>query len=82
MTTVYRMWDTSGRVKVEEIDYDYDLHAFKMSRGSREIEVVPISIEQMNEMITELDNGACPYNDGWEDGNSNSISDLLDGCKN
>lgn len=79
MTTVYRMWDTSGRVKVEEIDYDYDLHAFRMSRGGRVVDVVPNSIEQMNEMIKELDEGACPSNDNWEDGNSNFIGDLLDG---
>lgn len=81
MYYVYKMWDTSGGVRVEEIDHDHDLHAFRMSKSVCVIDVVPDSIEQMNEMIEELNNGACPYEDGWEDGNCNFVADLLDGYR-
>jgi hypothetical protein len=64
-------WEIDG-VEIVEVEFDYDLHAFEIYRGDELIHTItPASIEDMNHIKKELDNGESP--DGWEDGMGNTI---------
>ncbi len=79
---IYNEWITRRGVRIIEIDHDYDLHKLRMNLTDDVfVEIVPDSIEHMDEMRADLNNGECPYEDDWEDGNCNFIADLLDGVR-
>lgn len=60
---------------VEEVNYDYDLHAFEISaNGEVTTTIYPSDIEAMKSMIADLDNGANPIEEGWEDGLGNTVT--------
>lgn len=67
-------WITE-KAAVFEVSYDYDLHSLAVYdlTGEKIGEIYPNTIEEMNAMIDQLDNGACPVEEGWEDGLGNVI---------
>lgn len=66
-----RTWKRDS-YKVEEVEYDYDLKEFDVIKNGEPIATItPYSIETMNQIIEDLDNGEDV--DGWEDGKGNII---------
>jgi len=64
---------------VEEIEHDYDLHAFRVSYLGELIGTIyPDTIEDMDEIVTALDNNESPI--GWGDGMGGTISMDLATC--
>lgn len=65
-------WKTT-LVTVEEVAFDHDLHAFDVynMHGAKLGTITPPTIEDMSDLIDDLNNGACPIINGWEDGNGN-----------
>ena len=60
-------------VTIEEIEHDYDLHAFQVSYLDRIIGTIyPDTIEEMDEIITAFDSKLSPI--GWDDGMGGTIS--------
>lgn len=60
---------------VQEVAHDYDLHAFEILLNDEVvITVYPCDEDAMNATINDLDNGANPIEDGWEDGLGNSCA--------
>lgn len=57
---------------VEMVDYDHDLKAFEVKQGESIQTIYPASIEDMNSIIEDLNNGEGV--DGWEDGLGNTIA--------
>jgi hypothetical protein len=70
-----KTWKTA-LVTIEEVNFDHDLHAFEVyNHGGAMIGTInPDSVEVMEVLIADLDNGACPVADSWEDGNGNTCS--------
>lgn len=68
-----KTWERKGYT-VEEKEFDYDLHQFEVIKDNGEVigTITPGSIEDMNQIIEDLDNGEDV--DGWEDGNGNTIN--------
>jgi hypothetical protein len=68
-------WETE-LVTVKEVDFDHDLHAFEVYKKSGELlgTINPASIEDMQAIINDLNSGACPVVDAWEDGNGNTCT--------
>lgn len=64
------MWIRNS-YKVEMVDHDYDLKAFKVIQDDEVQMIYPVSIEDMNYIIECLDSGE--EVDGWEDGIGNTI---------
>jgi hypothetical protein len=65
-------WHRAG-YEVQEKEFDYDLHAFDVVKGSVVIATItPGTIEDMKQIIEDLNNGEDV--DGWEDGQGNTIS--------
>jgi len=65
-----RTWERNGYT-VEMVEWDYDLKAFEVIQGENTQTIVPATIEDMQAIIEDLDNGEDV--DGWEDGNGNTI---------
>jgi len=66
-----RTWKRSG-YKVVEQEFDYSLHQFAVIvPGKKDQIITPDSIESMNSIIADLDNGE--EVEGWEDGIGNTI---------
>jgi len=66
LRTWERKWYT-----VEMVDHDYDLKAFEVIQGDKVQTIYPATIEDMEQIIEDLDNGEDVG--GWEDGNGNTI---------
>ncbi|PFX43534.1 hypothetical protein COL32_14495 [Bacillus pseudomycoides] len=67
-----RTWNREG-YKVVEIELDFDLHAFEVIKDEELIATItPNTIEDMQQIIEDLDNGENV--NGWEDGMGNTIS--------
>ncbi|MCR8860382.1 hypothetical protein NQ113_24740 [Bacillus pseudomycoides] len=67
-----RTWNREG-YQVEEVELDYDLHAFEIVMDEEVIATItPNTIEDMHQIIEALDNGEDV--NGWEDGMGNTIS--------
>ncbi len=67
-----RMWERKG-YSVVEMEFDGELHTFDIIKGEEVIATItPNTIEDMNQIIKDLDNGEDV--DGWEDGMGNTIS--------
>ncbi len=58
---------------IKEEAFDYSLHKFGVYTNDGEViaEIVPNSIEDMEAVIADLDNGADVH--GWEDGQGETI---------
>jgi hypothetical protein len=66
-----RTWEREGYY-VREVEFDYDLHAFEVIKDNEIIATItPATIEDMNLIISDLDNGEDV--NGWEDGNGNTV---------
>lgn len=67
---------TTDLVTVNEIPFDNTLHAFEVLNldGAFLGTINPATIEDMNQIISDLNNGDCPVADGWEDGNGNTCT--------
>lgn len=66
-----RKWVRENYV-VEEIEFDGDLHEFEVKRGDEVLATItPATIEDMEQIIEDLDNGEDV--NGWEDGMGNTI---------
>ena len=67
-----RIWNRDTYT-VEEKSFDGDLHEFDVVKDSEVIATItPGSIEDMQQIVDDLDNGASVQ--GWEDGMGNTIS--------
>ena len=67
-----RAWKRNGYI-IEEREFDYDLHCFAVVQIEKEDQIItPDSIESMNSIIIDLNNGEDV--DGWEDGMGNTIT--------
>lgn len=68
-----RTWGRNG-YSVTEVEFDGDLHEFMVIKEGGDViaTITPDSIESMNQIIEDLDEGADV--DGWEDGKGNVIS--------
>lgn len=65
-----RTWERKGYT-VEMVVHDYDLRVFEVIQGDKVQTIYPATIEDMQAIIEDLDNGEDV--DGWEDGNGNTI---------
>lgn len=65
-----QVWERENYT-VEMIDHDYDLKAFEVTQGDKVQVIYPATIEDMEQIITDLNNGEDV--DGWEDGLGNTI---------
>lgn len=69
MTT--KTWERKNYT-VKMIDFDYGLKAFEVIQGDNVQTIYPSTIEDMELIIKDLDNGDDV--DGWEDGQGNTIN--------
>jgi hypothetical protein len=65
-----RTWERENYT-VEMIEFDHDLKAFEVIQGDKVQTIAPATIEDMEAIIEDLDNGEDV--DGWEDGVGNTI---------
>lgn len=70
MTTL-KTWERDTYT-VSMVDYDHDLKAFEVVQGDTVQTIYPATIEDMQDIIADLDNGDDV--NGWEDGMGNTIS--------
>lgn len=70
-------WELPSGVIVREVDYDYDLHAFDVCYNGRTHTVVPKDIGDMMDCIADLNAGADPVFDGWNDGLGYNLQEVL-----
>ncbi|OUB76466.1 hypothetical protein COM94_16910 [Bacillus thuringiensis] len=67
-----RTWEREG-YKVVEVEHNFDLHAFDVIKKEKVVATItPNTIEEMNQIIEDLNDGEDV--DGWEDGMGNTIS--------
>lgn len=67
-----REWKFENGIRVEEREYDHNLHCFAVYAGDRYLgSVYPDLIGDMKSCIEELDDGYDPITSGWEDGMGN-----------
>ena len=67
-----RTWERKG-YEVVEVEFDGDLHEFEVVKDGEVIATItPDTIEDMEQIIEDLDNGEDV--NGWEDGMGNVIS--------
>lgn len=67
-----RTWNRKG-YEVVEVEFDGDLHEFEVIKNGEVVATItPDTIEDMEQIIADLDNGEDV--DGWEDGMGNTIS--------
>lgn len=70
-----RKWIFENRIKVYEVDFDYDLHALEVYHNKRYLGTIyPADIADMETCFDELDKGNDPIDGHWEDGLGNSCS--------
>ncbi|MDF1510613.1 hypothetical protein PZE06_20985 [Robertmurraya sp. DFI.2.37] len=66
-----RTWKREGYEVVEK-EFDYALHAFDVVKDGVVIATItPSTIQDMNQIIEDLDNGDDV--NGWEDGSGNTV---------
>ncbi|MFI8680419.1 helix-turn-helix domain-containing protein [Bacillus thuringiensis] len=67
-----KIWERKGYTIVE-VEHNYDLHAFEIIQNEEVVATItPNTIEDMNQIIEDLNNGEDV--NGWEDGMGNTIS--------
>lgn len=74
MMTPFKNWKRNG-YEVQEMPFDYDLHSFDVWTQDKDPQLIatitPATIEDMNEIKKDLDNGESVQ--GWEDGMGQAI---------
>ena len=75
MKNNYGVWEREGYTVVE-LDFDYDLHCFEVTKDGEIVTKVlttiyPDTIEDMQSIIASLEKGEGV--EDWEDGNGNPI---------
>lgn len=75
MNEIMKTW-TTALVTVNEMPFDYDLHIFDVynKEGILLGSITPATIEDMQQIVSDLDNGGCPVSDKWEDGMGNTCT--------
>lgn len=67
-----RTWQRNG-YQINEVAFDHDLHEFEVVKNDEVIATItPSDVDEMNDIIEQLDNGADV--NGWEDGMGNTIN--------
>lgn len=67
-----KTWEREGYTVVE-VEHNFDLHAFDIIKKEKVVATItPNTIEEMNQIIEDLNNGEDV--NGWEDGMGNTIS--------
>lgn len=60
-------------LKIVEVDYDYDCHAYECYHDDMLIGTVyPADVQACDSCRESLNAGECPVCDGWEDGMGNT----------
>ena len=73
---IFGFWTQPSGVRITEIEYDYDAHAFEISyKGLRIVTIYAQSPEGTLAIRTRLDAGDDVR--GWEDGNGNCVGTLI-----
>lgn len=73
-----KTWQRKGYSVVER-EFNYDLHEFDIVVGNAVIATItPDNLEDMNDIVEQLDNGADPVAEAWEDGMGNIITLEID----
>ena len=70
MSMNIKVWERNN-YKVYEREFNYDLHKFVVVQFSMVQTIIPNTIEDMNQIITDLDSGLDV--NGWDDGVGNTI---------
>ena len=70
MTTIIKRWERENYI-IREEEFNYDLHKFVIWQYSMSHTIIPNTIEDMKQIITDLDNGLDV--NGWDDGAGNTI---------
>lgn len=72
MERVFNTWVRKG-YKVEEVEHDYDLHLFVVTKDDGEVSgtICPATLEDQALIIKALNDGEDV--NGWEDGMGNTI---------
>lgn len=71
------VWELPSGVVVKEVEFDVDLHMFEVHYKGRMHTVVPNDIDDMMECIADLNAGADPLFDGWNDGLGYNLQEVL-----
>lgn len=73
-----KQWKKKG-YKVYEIPFDCELHRFVLVADEGDVigEIVPQSINDMQQCIIDLDNGSDPIRDGWSNGLGGDCSNWI-----
>ena len=67
-----RKWERVGYI-VQEVEFNFDLHEFEVVKNDVIVATItPHTIEDMDHIITALDNGEDV--NGWEDGMGGTVS--------
>lgn len=65
---------TTDCCTIVEIAYDHDCHAYEVYVDDQLISTIyPDCVEASDSIRNDLDNGACPVCERWEDGCGNTI---------
>lgn len=76
MTTTIRTWEQKNRIQINEVDHDYDAHAFEITfKGKHIVTIYADSPEQTEDMRASLDAGEDVRD--WHDGFGNHIGTLI-----
>ena len=70
MSMNIKVWERKN-YKVYEREFDYNLHKFVVVQFGMVQTIIPNTIEDMEQIITDLDNGLDV--NGWDDGAGNTI---------
>lgn len=71
------VWELPSGVVVKEVEFDADLHMFEVYYNGRMHTVVPMDVDDMQECIDDLNTGADPLFDGWNDGLGHNLQEVL-----
>ena len=78
---IFGFWTQPSGVRITEIEYDYDAHAFELSyKGLHIVTIYAQSPEDTLAIRTSLDAGDDVRE--WEDGNGNCVGTLTDEMMN
>lgn len=70
-----REWIFENGIEVYEMDFDHDLHMFRVYDGDIKLGYIyPACLEDFENCVKLLDSGEDPVTGGWEDGCGNPCS--------
>lgn len=70
-------WELDSGVIVKQVPLEGDMYMFEVYYKGRMHTVVPSDAEDMNDCINELNAGADPLFDGWNDGLGYNLQEVL-----